>query len=151
MREQSGRSLIEIMGVLAIGAVMTAATYKVFRNINQKADNMVASETLKDIKTNIQTMKSPKNGYLWVSVDALIEAGALKNAKTPIGKSWSITPNYDGSEFSLNLFGLDKKECDYFLTKKFDWAERVSINNSESQKSGDCWEMNDNNISIFVK
>ena len=36
MREESGRSLIEIIGVLAIGAIMVSATYSMYHTTNQK-------------------------------------------------------------------------------------------------------------------
>ena len=52
MREQSGRSLIEIIGVLAIGAIMVSATYSIYHSTNEKQKRFVASETLKDIAKN---------------------------------------------------------------------------------------------------
>ena len=36
MREQSGRSLIEIIGVLTIGAIMLSATYSMYHSTNEK-------------------------------------------------------------------------------------------------------------------
>ena len=151
MREQSGRSLIEIIGVLTIGAIMTAATYGIYMTISQRSNNMVASETLKDIATKTKILLE-HSGYKPVSVDYLVEKGVIKTNKAPMGKpAWSITSNYDGSEFSINLSGLNYGECSYFSVKKLDWAERVSINNSESQETALCLKEGDNHISFFVK
>ena len=84
MREESGRSLIEIIGVLAIGAIMVAGTYAIYNSTNQKQKRLIASETMKDIATKTKTLLE-YSGYQNVSVDFLIEAGALNNDKAPAG------------------------------------------------------------------
>ena len=151
MREQSGRSLVEIIGVLAIGAVMTVATYNIYTSISKRNKNMVASETLKDIATKTKTLLEYSN-YKPVSVDFLIEAGVLKNSKAPIGNSnWSVTPSYNYEEFSINLYGLKYEECSYFATKNFDWATKVSINGSESQTTALCLKTGDNTVSLTAQ
>ena len=43
MREQSGRSLIEIIGVLAIGAIMISGTYAIYNSTNQKQKSLLQS------------------------------------------------------------------------------------------------------------
>ncbi len=151
MREQSGRSLIEIIGVLAIGGFMIAASYGVYHSINAKQQRLIASETIKDIASKTQTLLQ-YSGYQNVSVDFLIESGALSNNKAPIGgQNWSITSNVDGSEFSINLVDLSFDECAYFTTKKFDWAESIKINGYDSANSSFCLKTGENTVSFFVK
>ena len=138
MREQSGRSLIEIIGVLAIGAIMVSGTYAIYNSTNQKQKRLIASETLKDIATKTKTLLE-YSGYQNVSVDFLIEAGAISNDKAPAGgKDWSITSNFDGTEFSINLTGLSFDECAYFTTKKFDWVTSISVNGFSSSDTSYC-------------
>lgn len=153
MREQLGRSLIEIIGVLALGGIMTVATYNVYMSISQRNKNMIASETLKDIATKTKTLLEYSN-YKPVSVDFLIEAGVLKNSKAPIGNAnWTITPSYDYTEFSINLFGLNYAECSYFSTKTFNWVKSISVNGSAitSSKDAICLQTGDNAVSFLVK
>lgn len=151
MREQSGRSLIEIIGVLAIGGFMIAASYGVYHSINAKQQRLIASETIKDIASKTQTLLQ-YSGYQNVSVDFLIESGALSNNKAPIGgQNWSITSNVDGSEFSINLVDLSFDECAYFTTKKFDWVESIKINGYDSANSSFCLKTGENTVSFFVK
>ncbi len=151
MKEQSGRSLIEIIGVLAIGALMISATFTMYRSANQRQKRLIASETLKDIATKTKTLLE-YSGYQPVSIDYLIESGALNNDKAPIGDAdWSVTSSIDGTEFSINLTGISFDDCAYFVTKKFDWAVKVTVNGYESGDGALCMKTGDNKISFFVK
>lgn len=151
MREQSGRSLIEIIGVLAIGAIMISGTYAIYNSTNQKQKRLIASENLKDIATKTKILLE-YSGYQNVSVDFLIESGAIQNDKAPAGnQDWSITSNVDGTEFSINLTGLSFDECAYFAVKKLNWANRISINGYDSSSSSYCLKTGDNKISFYVK
>lgn len=151
MREQSGRSLIEIIGVLAIGAIMVSATFAMYRTANQRQKRLIASESLQDIATKTKTLLEYQ-GYQPVSIRYLIEAGALNNDKAPMGNSdWSITSSIDGTEFSINLTGLSFDDCAYFTTKKFNWATRITVNGYESNSASFCMKTGDNKVSFFAK
>lgn len=151
MREQSGRSLIEIIGVLAIGAIMISATYSIYHTTNEKQKRLIASEELKDIAQKTKTLLE-YSGYAPVSVDYLIEAGVINNDRAPAGgANWSVTSNFDGTEFSINLVDLSFEECAYFTTKKFDWATHISVNGYESSDSSFCMKTGDNTLSFFAQ
>ena len=151
MREQSGRSLIEIVGVLAISGIMVAGVFSMYQSISNRQKRMIASEDLKEIATKTKTLLE-YSGYQPVSVDFLVESGALKNTKQPIGnQDWSVVSSIDGSEFSINVNGLTFDECAYFTTKKFDWVNRISVNGYENDASSFCLKTGENKISFFVK
>ena len=151
MREQSGRSLIEIISVLAIGGFMIIASYAMYNSINAKQQRMIATENLKTIATKTKTLLE-YSGYTPVSVDFLIESGAINDGKAPIGgDGWSITSNFDGSEFSINLVDLSFDECAYFTTKKLDWVTQIKVNGFEASDSSLCMKSGENTISFFAK
>ncbi len=151
MREQSGRSLIEIIGVLAIGAIMVSGTYAIYNSTNAKQKRLIASSELENIATKTKTLLE-YSGYIPVSVDFLIESGALSSDKAPAGsQDWSITSNFDGTEFSINLSGLSFDECAYFTTKKFDWTTHISVNGYDTKETSYCLKTGDNKISFFAK
>lgn len=151
MREEQGRSLIEIIGVLAIGAIMMSATYAIYHSTNEKQKRLIASEELKDIATKTKTLLE-YSGYTPVSVDYLIEAGVINDDRAPAGgKRWSVTSNFDGTEFSINLVELSYEECAYFTTKKFNWVTHINVNSYDSSDSSYCMKSGDNIISFFVK
>ena len=151
MREQLGRSLIEIIGVLAIGAIMISATYSMYHSTNEKQKRLIASEELKDIaqKTHILLGYS---GYTNVSIDYLIEAGVINNDRAPAcGNGWSVTSNLDGTEFSINLVDLSFDECAYFATKKFNWVTHLNINGYDNADASYCLKTGGNIISFFAE
>ena len=151
MKHESGRSLIEIIGVLAISAIMVSATFTMFRTVVQRQKRLIASETLNDIVSKTRTLLE-YSGYAPVSVEFLIQSGALTNAKAPLGSSdWSITPSFDATEFSINLNGLSYEECTYFTTKKFDWVEHISVNGYSTGEASLCIKLGENKISMFAK
>lgn len=151
MKEQSGRSLIEMLGVLALGGIIVAGAFSMYQTISERQKRFIASETLSDIVTKTRTLLQ-YSGYTPVSVDFLIKSGAIQNAKAPIGgPDWSITSSIDGTEFSINLNGLSYSECTYFATKKLDWATRVFVNGYESASAPYCLKTGDNKISFFAE
>ena len=151
MHEQSGRSLIEIIGVLAIGAIMVSATYTMYHSTNEKQKRLIASETLNDIAQKTKTLLE-YSGYSPVSVDFLIESGAIDNDKAPAGGSdWSVTGSLDGLEFSINLTKLSYEECAYFTTKKLSWTTHISVNGYDSTDSTYCMKSGENKISFFAQ
>ena len=151
MREQLGRSLIEIIGVLAIGAIMMSATYAIYHSTNEKQKRLIASEELKDIATKTKILLE-YSGYTPVSVDYLIEAGVINNDRAPAGgKDWSVTSNFEGDEFSINLVDLSFEECAYFTTKKFNWVEYLVVNGYDTSDSSYCMKTGGNIVSFFVK
>lgn len=151
MREQSGRSLIEIIGVLTISAIMISGTYAIYNSTNEKQKRLIAGTELQNIATKTKTLLE-YSGYQPVSVDFLIESGVLKDAKAPAGdEDWSVTSNFDGTEFSINLTGLTYNECAYFTTKKFDWATHISVNGYDSNDSAYCLKTGENKVSFFAQ
>ena len=151
MREQSGRSMLEMIGVLAIGAIMVSAVFGMYHSANQRQKRLIASETMREIATKTKTLLE-YSGYQPVSIAFLIESGALDNDKAPIGdKDWSITSSIDGAEFSINLVGLTFDECAYFTTKKFDWVTHMNVNGYDSNSGSFCMKLGENKISFFAK
>ena len=131
MNQQSGRSLIEILGVLTISAVMVAAAGGMYHAIDQRQKRVVALETLKDIANQTKTLMEYSGSYEGVSIEYLIEAGVLKNTKAPIGSDWRIKPTKEG--FVIQLFNLTYDDCAFFATKNIEWASSVVINNNTIQ------------------
>ena len=125
MKEESGRSLIEIMGVLSIGVIMVVAAYNMYKSIEQRQKRLIATEELGDVVKNAKLLYEFSD-YGRISIEKLIEDGGLTNAKTPIGQSWEIQPCNKGDGFQIKIYGLTKSECKYFKTKKPQWADSIT-------------------------
>ena len=139
MKEESGRSLIEIVGVLAIGVIMIAAAYNMYKSINQRQTRMVAYEDVKEVARKTKILYE-YSGYENVSVDKLVSAEAIPSNKAPIG-SWSLESYNSNKEFKITLSNLSYGECKYFTTKKSsDWSYK---------QEGNCKKNNTNNSVVF--
>lgn len=152
MRQESGRSLVEIIGVMAIGGILMAALVTTYNTVRNRQVRTIASANLEQIAKNTRLLMQQRHNYSGVSVDYLIKAGALKNNKAPIGNDeWSVTSSIDGAEFLINLKGLTKGECDYFTTVNLSWAERVKVNGYESDPGTYCLTTGGNEVSFIVQ
>lgn len=149
-KEESGRSLVEIIGVLAIGAIMIASAYSIYRAIENRQARLIASETLKDVATKTRTLYE-FSGYENVSVSQLKSDGVLSNTNTPIGGGWNIKGIKEDGEFlkfQIELEKLSYDDCNYFAVKKSDWAIGKKINGSDD---GKCKNSNENKIIFIAK
>lgn len=149
MREysnESGRSLIEVIGVMAIGGVLTVGVITTYNIIRNRQLRQFAASNIEQIAKDVKLLLELRGDYTGVSVDYLVKAGALKNTNPPMGDDdWSVTAGMDGKSFSINLTGLSRGECEYFATAKFDWATRVKVNDTDECMSGE------NEISFIVE
>lgn len=152
MKQEYGRSLIEIIAVMAIGAVMTAATIAMYRTIRTTQIRTIATAEIEQIVKNVKLLTGARGTYEGVSVDYLIKSGAIKSDAAPLGgDNWSITPSFDGTSFSINLNSLTSGECAYFSTKQPTWANEILINGHELDGTSHCFSTNTNMISFIVK
>ncbi len=152
MKTESGRSLIEIIGVLAIGAIMAVAAVKMYGQIRTSHVRAIASNELEQIAKNVKILTGARGSYAGVSIDYLIMAGALASNRAPIGNDdWSISPSFDEKSFTINLVGLTSGECEYFAIKKQSWATSVLINGHEPHDASSCFSTKTNQVSFIVE
>lgn len=151
MKNESGRSLIEIIGVLAITAVMTASAVGIYNSIRHNQKNTIASAELREVAKNTKLLMEMRGDYTGVSVDYLIMAGALKSDKAPVGKSWSINVGTDVTSFSIDLKGLSRGECEFFATALPNWAEDMFVNGYRLDSAVACFASSENDISFIVR
>ena len=137
MKEESGRSLVEIIGVLAIGAIMIASAYSIYQSINNRQTRLIASETLKDVAAKTKTLYE-FSGYGNVNLSQLQTDGVLTNTNPPIGGAWEIKTTSGGTAFTITLKQLSYDDCEYFAVKKSDWAKEKKINNKKVSDGGTC-------------
>jgi len=79
MKQEFGASMIEIIGVLAIAGVMSAAAISMYNVIKNNQTRKIASVELEQIAKNTELLMGMRDDYTGLSVDYLVSAGALKN------------------------------------------------------------------------
>ncbi len=152
MKQESGRSLIEVIGVLAITGLMTVSAMGIYRTIRANQVRTIAGEELEQIASNTKLLMEMAGSYEGISVDYLIKAGALKSNKAPIGgDEWSVIASADGLTFSINLVDLSSGECDFFSASKPKWASAILVNGFEAETADNCFDSGANQISFIVE
>ena len=151
MKQESGRSLIEMMGVLAIAGILTAGTIATYNTIRGRQNRTIATSELEMIVKNTKLLLSMKEDYSGVCVSYLVKSGALKNDKAPLGSSdWTITSSADGKEFYITLTGLSKSDCDYFTTANIGCFDRIIVNGYEFNPENYCLSTGNNQVSFVA-
>lgn len=152
MKHESGRSLIEVIGVLAIAGIMTAAALGTYKMVRNNQAQHIANSTLADIAKNTKLLLEMRGDYTGVSVDYLVKSGAIKTPAAPIGgANWSVTASADGKSFSINLVELTRGECEYFVTATPVWTTSMLVNGYESDPDTRCLSSSANQISFIVE
>ncbi len=152
MKYESGRSLIEMLGVLAIAGILTAGTIATYNTIRNRQNRTIAVSQLEMIAKNTKLLMAMKGDYTGVSVDYLIKSGALKNDRAPLGSSeWSVTASVDGKEFLINLVGLSQSDCQYFTTVNLGWVNGVTVNGYGTNPENYCLSTGNNQVSFVVQ
>lgn len=152
MKTEYGRSLIEVIGVMAIAGVMTISALGAYNMIRTNQVRTIASAELEKIAENTKMLMEMRGTYEGVSIDYLIKAGALNSAKSPIGgEDWTIAASADGATFSINVTDLSAGECEYFATAKPRWANAILINGFETGITDNCFDSDTNQVSFIVE
>ena len=151
MKTEYGRSLIEVIGVLAIAGVMTAASIAIYNTIRTNQAHTIASAELREVAKNIKLLFDMRDNYTGVSVDWLVKAGALKNDKAPLGESWTISPFLDGKQFIITLHDVSHSDCDFLAVAAPQWATSIIVNGQENSSSPVCFSGSTNNISFIAE
>lgn len=148
MKSESGRSLIEIIGILAITGVMTASAIGIYNSIRNNQHNTIASAELRELAKNINLLMGMRGDYSGLSIDYLIKAGALNSGAAPIGKDWTIGVGIDPATFEIKITGLSHGECDFFAVSVPTWATEIFINGQRLGEMANCFSGIDNEVSF---
>lgn len=152
MIQEHGASMIEIIGVLAIAGLMSAAAIGMYNVIRGNQARKIASVEMEQIVKNTELLMGMRGDYTGLSVDYLVSAGALQNANAPIGgNGWSVAAINNGAGFAINLVDLSEGECQFFTTTPPKWATRILVNNVELTTTVNCFSTDTNQISFIVE
>lgn len=149
MRQESGRSMIEMIGVLAIMMALTAtavATYNYAMNMQKRS---TVYENVSNIVTGVRELLKGYDDFSNIDNSTIFAAMSMSN-KNPYGGTYELAVNPSNTQqFIVRIDGLTKSDCEALKTKA--WTESVgyiSSNHKESGATGNCIDGNKNVISI---
>lgn len=151
MHCESGRSLIEVIGVIAVAGMMTAAAIGMYNVMRARGVRQIAAKQIEEVAQNARLLMEMRGDYTGISVNYLVKAGALDSPRAPIGSEWSVESTTSGDGFSINLNGLTSGECEYFSVATPRWATRVMVNGFDAGTTPQCFSSATNKVSFIVE
>ena len=150
LREQSGRSLIETLGMLAIMGVLVAATFGIYQTVQTRMTRTIATSEMSDVARDARILFAGRPDFYGISLNHMIRMGALRSDTPPrIAHAWDFVAYQDG--FFINLYGLSNSNCLWAAMQYFEFSSGVFVNDMMfGEPAGHCQDTN-NKVSIFVR
>jgi Tfp pilus assembly protein PilE len=150
MKSQSGRSLIEMLGVLALGGIIAFGAIKMYQTARLRQQRFVAEQELKELAENAKIIYSGRKNYAGISKSYLVKTGALKTEQIG-GRDFRVQSGGDGRTFSIIFDNLDIGDCAYFATRKYDWSDGVAVNGFSESPATLCAETAPNKVEFIAR
>ena len=133
-RHESGRSMVEMVGVLAVMGLITAGAFVLLRSgMASQRRNRVQDEVANIVST-IRTLSAGSDTFANLASDGATDAkgkALLANLRvattTPFGGSTYYTIRYSSSSssrFTVKLMGIEAADCN--ALKSSAWSDAVS-------------------------
>ena len=146
MKQESGRSMIEMLGVLAIMGVLTAGSVWLIRSAMQTQKRNEVNEQVITLVSSVRQWMGEFDDFSNIENTNAFEAIGMKN-RNPYGGTYTLSVNPANSrQFVVGITGLNKSDCEYLKTKA--WSDSVGYQMSDGKQSGatgDCGNTNGNN------
>lgn len=149
MRQESGRSMIEMIGVLAIMAIITAGAFVLISTAFQTQKRSRVTDDVASIVSGVRTLLGEYDDFSNIDNSTIFGAMSVSN-KNPYGGTYELAVNTSNTrQFIVSITGLSKSECEGLKTKAWtDSVRYVESNHKEGGAEGNCVEGNKNVVSI---
>lgn len=141
MRQESGRSMIEMLGVLAIMGVITVGAISMISYAMRMQKQSTVNDEVYQIVLGVRQLLGEYDDFTRIDNSTIFTALAMSN-KNPYGGTYTVSVNPSNTrQFIVTLDGLSDAECKALVTKG--WTDSVS------GATGNCVSMGrDNTVSI---
>ena len=149
MRQESGRSMIEMVGVLAIMGMLTAAAFALISLGISRQKHARVMDDVVTIVSGVRGLLGDYDDFSHIDNTTIFDAMSVSN-RNPYGGTYELSVNpYDTRQFIVRINGLNKAECEALVTKAWtDSVGYISSNHKESGATGNCADRDDNVVSI---
>ena len=149
MRQESGRSMIEMVGVLAIMGMLTATAFALISlGINRQKQARVADDVV-TIVSGVRSLLVDYDDFTNIDNSTIFAAISVSD-KNPYGGTYEVGVNPSNiRQFVVKINGLSKSDCEALVTKAWtDSVGYISSNHKEGGASGNCVDGANNVVSI---
>ncbi len=147
MKQESGRSMIEMLGVLAIMGVITVGAIGMISTAMRTQKRTTVNDEVVQMVTQVRTLLGEYDDYSHIDNSKIFGAIGMSN-KNPYGGNYELAVDESNSrQFVVSVTGLSKADCEYFVTKA--WTDSVGYLTSGGTTggaTGDCMDENGENV-----
>ena len=139
MKMESGRSMIEMLGVLAIMGVLTVGAIGLISTAMRTQKRNTVNEEVLQMVTGVRQLLGEYDDFSHID-NATIFGAIGMSAKNPYGGTYELAVDPANSrQFVVTINGLSRNDCEYFITKA--WSDSVgylATDGKQSGASGNC-------------
>lgn len=150
MRQESGRSMIEMIGVLAIMGIITAGAFALISTALHTQKRSRVTDDVTTIVSGVRNLLGEYDDFSNIDNSTIFGAIAVSN-KNPYGGTYELSVNPSNArQFVVKINGLSKSDCEGLITKA--WSDSygyIQSGGRESGASGNCKDGDANTVSII--
>lgn len=147
MKQESGRSMIEMLGVLAIMGVITVGAVTMISFAMNSNKRTTVNENVITMVTEVRNLHREFEDFSGMDSSRIFGAIGM-SPKNPYGGNYELAVNpANARQFIVSINGLSKSDCEYFTTKA--WSDSVDYLMSDGKRSGavgNCTDENGKNV-----
>lgn len=150
MRQESGRSMIEMVGVLAIMGMLTATAFALISlGINRQKQSRVMDDVVTMV-SGVRGLLGDYDDFSNIDNSTIFAAISVSN-KNPYGGTYELAVDpLNNRQFIVRINGLNKSDCEALVTKAWtDSVGYVSSGHKEGGATGNCVDGSNNVVSII--
>ena len=139
MKMESGRSMIEMLGVLAIMGVLTVGAIGLISTAMRTQKRNTVNEEVLQMVTGVRQLLGEYDDFSHIDNTTIFGAIGM-SPKNPYGGTYELAvdpANY--RQFVVTINGLSRNDCEYFITKA--WSDSVgylATDGKQGGASGNC-------------
>ena len=149
MRQESGRSMIEMIGVLAIMAIITAGAFALISTAFHTQKRARVTDDVANIVSGVRSLLGEYDDFSNIDNSTIFGAIAV-SSKNPYGGTYELAVDASNSRrFVVSINGLSKSDCESLKIKA--WTDSIGYEESNHKESGakaTCVDSNNNVVSI---
>ncbi len=134
MKQESGRSMIEMLGVLAIMGVITAGAYLMIANGMRMIRGSSVSEEVFQIVSRVRDIHRGFDNFSNLNGNTIFGAIGMSDTNPYGGKYEVMADPSNPRQFIVSITGLSRSDCEYFVNKA--WTDSVGYEMSGHKNSG---------------
>lgn len=134
MNQESGRSMIEMLGVLAIMGVITVGAIGMITTAMRTQKRSAVNDDVIQIVTGVRQLLGEYDDFSHINNATIFGAIGMSN-KNPYGGNYELYVDPSNSrQFVIAIDGLSESDCKSLVTKA--WSDSVGYQTSGGKNGG---------------